>query len=316
MRRNTFLLLAVAALVLLLTPACALTNLLAREEAVVPTPTRTPLPTFTPTPPETPTPVVAPTNTPTPTPVATDTPVPTPTPEASPTPEATPTPELVRLVVNNPTLNVRSGPATNYPQIGEARSGERYDVIGKNAAATWWQIDFNGRPGWVSGQYVAIEGNPDTVQVAANIPAPPAPTRPPAPRPQPTPVPPPAQPTQPPAPQFPYSYVQGSMQSAPNCGTVYIEGKVVDAAGNGINGVTVELEFFGNKVYRVTGEGKNTGEFGYTPLAPENYRTAVPFNLRIVQSEGNPSVQSDTVFIDFRNCDNAGQFTNITFRRN
>jgi hypothetical protein len=97
---------------------------------------------------------------------------------------------------------------------------------------------------------------------------------------------------------------------------VYIEGKVVDAGGNGINGVTVELEFFGNRVYRVTGVGKNTGEFGYTPLSPDFYKSSVPFNLRIVESEANPSQKSDVVPIDFRTCETAGQFTNITFRRN
>ena len=77
MRRNTTLFILIAALVLILTPACALGNLMSRDEAPPPTPTRTPKPTFTPTPLDTPTPVVAPTNTPTATLIETATPVPT-----------------------------------------------------------------------------------------------------------------------------------------------------------------------------------------------------------------------------------------------
>jgi hypothetical protein len=317
MRRKHTLLILVAALVLVLTPACALSNLVAREEAPPPTPTRTPKPTFTPTPLDTPMPIVAPTNTPTPTPLATDTPVPTPTPEVPPTATPTNTPETARAVIDNPTVNVRSGPGTNYSAIGQARNGERYDITGKNAAGNWYQINFNGQSGWVTSQYVVVEGDPASVQVAGNIPA--APVQPTArPRPQPTPTSPPAPPppTQPPQPAYQFSYANGSMVSAANCGSVYIEGKVVDQGGGGVNGIVAELEFFGNKVYRTTGVGKNTGEFGFTPLAPENYRSAVPFNLRLVQSESNPSPLSDTVRIDFRTCEQAGQFSNITFRRN
>ena len=195
MRRNTTLFILIAALVLILTPACALGNLMSRQEAPPPTPTRTPKPTFTPTPLDTPTPVVAPTNTPTATPVETATPVPTNTPEVPPTETPTNTPETARAVINNPTVNVRSGPGTNYSNIGQARNGERYDITGKNAGGNWYQINFNGQTAWVTSQFVVVEGDPNSVQVAANIPAAPVqPTRPPAPRPQPQPTQPPAQP--------------------------------------------------------------------------------------------------------------------------
>jgi hypothetical protein len=151
----------------------------------------------------------------------------TPTPEVPPTPEPTPTPETARLVINNPTLNVRSGPGTNFGIIGQARNGERYDVTGKNAAGNWYQINFNGQTGWVAGQYVVVEGDANTIQVAGNIPAPPVqPTRPPAP----TPVP---QPTAPPPPavssyKFNIALVQRcDRQPAGNWveGTVYIGGQ-------------------------------------------------------------------------------------------
>jgi hypothetical protein len=320
MRHNVKLLTIIAAFVLILTPACALGDLIATEPVPPPTPSITPKPTFTATPPETPTPIVAPSNTPTlaPTPTftpaeptATDTPAePTPT----FTPEASPTSEGARLIIDNPTLNVRRGPGTNYGILGQARDGERYDVTGRNAQSSWWQIDYNGQDGWVSGSYVILEGDPGAVAVAANIPAPP-PTATPVP-PPPTQPPPPAEPTQPPAPQFPYSYVNGSTESAPNCGAVYLKAKVVDSGGNPVNGVTVMLEFFGNRVFRVTGVNESTGQVGFTPLSRDLYRSPVPFNIRLVESESNPSPISDNHFIDFQDCDGAGQFTNITFRRN
>lgn len=236
MHRNKTLLLAVAALLLLITPACALGNLVAKNDAgPAPTPSFTPKPTFTPTVPVVEEPIVAPTFTPTNTPEATPTPADTPTPEASPTPEATATPEMARLVINNPTLNVRSGPGTNFSAIGQARSGERYDVTGKNAAGAWYQINFNGQTGWVAGEYVIVEGDASAIQVAANIPAPPIqPTRPPAPTAAPQPTAPPA-PTSPPASayEFNIALVQGCRpQEAGNWfdGTVYKNRQPVNGA--------------------------------------------------------------------------------------
>ena len=165
MRHNVKLLTIIAALVLLLTPACALGDLFATEPVPPPTPSITPKPTFTATPAETPTPIVAPTNTPTLVPTPTDTPAePTATdtpaePTPTFTPEAIPTSEGARLIIDNPILNVRQGPGTNYSILGQARDGERYDVTGRNSQSSWWQINYNGQNGWVSGSYVILEGD-------------------------------------------------------------------------------------------------------------------------------------------------------------
>ncbi len=287
MRRKHTLLILVAALVLVLTPACALTNLVAREEAPPPTPTRTPKPTFTPTPLDTPTPIVAPTNTPTPTPLATDTPVPTPTPEVPPTATPTNTPETARAVINNPTVNVRSGPGTNYSAIGQARNGERYDITGKNAAGNWYQINFNGQSGWVTSQYVIVEGDPVSVQVAGNIPA--APVQPTArPRPQPTPTSPPAPPppTSPPQPQYPYQLVKGSERCEPNPGSTYFSG-VTRYKNNSLrNGVCVHIAFYGPRNTKCSGcDGVGDGNWGFSPFGgPAPAGTAV--EIYVVQCPG------------------------------
>ncbi|NUQ37353.1 MAG: protein kinase [Caldilineales bacterium] len=108
-------------------------------------------------------------------------------------PTATPAQPAARV---NSVANVRSGPGTQYDRIGVAAAGQRFDITGKNGAETWWQIDFNGRAGWLFADLVSAAGDLGRVSVA---PAPPTPTRvpptatpiPPTPTPiPPTPVPP------------------------------------------------------------------------------------------------------------------------------
>jgi len=110
-------------------------------------------------------------------------------------------------------------------------------------------------------------------------------------------------------------YEQGSMQTAPNCGTVYIEGIVLDRDGGAMDGVTVRLQFFDITDHRVTGAGKPSGEWGFAPLGMEMYHTAVTFHIQLVNSQSDPTARSDLVTINFTGCDAAGQFTNIKFRR-
>jgi hypothetical protein len=87
---------------------------------------------------------------------------------------------------------VRSGPGTAYPRIGEVQQGQKYEITGKNQTGTWWQFNLNGQTGWISGEMVSANAAAKNVQVAANIPAPPAPVQPaPTRAPQPTSPPPP-----------------------------------------------------------------------------------------------------------------------------
>jgi hypothetical protein len=253
---------------MMLASGCALAELVSSNDTdPAPTPSFTPKPTFTPTTPVTIEPIVAPTFTPTATPDATPTPVDTPTPEVPPTPEPTPTPETARLVIDNPTLNVRSGPGTNYGVIGQARNGERYDVTGKNAAGSWYQINFNGQTGWVAGEYVLVEGDANAIQVAASIPAPPVqPTRPPAPTAAPQPTAPPA-PTSPPTPSYPFSLVQGVERCDPNPGTTYFEGFVRRRDNSPMNGVCVHIAFYGPRNTKCSGcDGVGDGAWGFSPF--------------------------------------------------
>ena len=51
-------------------------------------------------------------------------------------------------------MNVRSGPGEDYDRIGGATAGEEFDITGKSADGEWWQIDFDGRSGWIFAPFV------------------------------------------------------------------------------------------------------------------------------------------------------------------
>lgn len=103
--------------------------------------------------------------------VATYTPAPTPTPEFTPTPMATATPQFAELTASS-AANVRSGPGTNYPRIGQLRAGATYRITGKNDAADWWQIDYDSKQGWVSGSVASVSGNTGGISAVKVAPPP------------------------------------------------------------------------------------------------------------------------------------------------
>ncbi len=179
-----------------------------------------------------------------PTPAATATPLPptaTPLPPtAVPTATATPTPAKPRVVADNE-ANLRGGPGTNYPIVGKLAPGKEAEIIGRNSNGDWWRIAWDGAgQAWVAGLVVRVLGPIDTVAVVQNIPAPP-PTN--------TPAPPTATPT-PTGPDFRLIEVRiwnvvenGGFYDGPSvhCGEKReLHVKVLDAAGNPLNGVTVK----------------------------------------------------------------------------
>jgi hypothetical protein len=77
-------------------------------------------------------------------------------------------------LIGGQVVNLREGPGTNYPVVGQLAPGNRYDVTGKDEPGSWWQIDFNGAKAWVIGQLVSAAGDTATVAVATDIPEAPA----------------------------------------------------------------------------------------------------------------------------------------------
>ena len=283
MQHRNWLIVLLGITLIMFTASC---SLMGSQPAPEPTPTRTPWPTFTPTPqgqianahlftvepsqPITNTGDVAvlPTDTPSP--------IPTETPTAAPTPEPpTPTPQPASAIARQ-TVNVRSGPGTNYNIVGRTTAGQRFPIIGKNPAGDWWQIDFNGSPNWIIGRLVDVEGPVDAIVVAANIPAAPVappPTARPQPRPQPTTppavAPPPTSPppAQPATPQYPFSLLKGVETCSPNVGTTYFDGFVRDRSNNPVNGVCVHVAFYGPRNTKCSGcDGVGDGRWGFSPF--------------------------------------------------
>ncbi len=194
------------------------------KPTVTPTPTRTPKPTFTPTPanvvvnPVQPT-AAMPAGQPTaPAPQTTKPPSSKPTATPMP-PTPTPLPKPYVLVKTND-LNVRSGPSTRYPVIGKVNTGQKLNIVGKNAQGTWWKVCcVNGRQGWLIGKKEFVEVGGDLTKVAIAAAPPPPPTRRPTRRPTNTPRP---QPT-----KSPYMFPIAKLQRCdPNAGITYVQGTV------------------------------------------------------------------------------------------
>ena len=76
-----------------------------------------------------------------------------------------PTTPLTPLVTIDSPINVRAGPGTNYAVIGTAAPDELFPITGKSpGAGDWWQINYDGRTGWVYGPLVTAT-NAQDVQV-------------------------------------------------------------------------------------------------------------------------------------------------------
>ena len=104
------------------------------------------------------------------------TPAPIPTPLAPPTPTPIPTPPPCSplITVQARALNVRSGPGTTFSVLGRMSQDETAEVTGRNAAGTWWRINFGTAQGWASSSYVfaSCAENVPIVEVPTPAPTP------------------------------------------------------------------------------------------------------------------------------------------------
>ncbi len=90
-----------------------------------------------------------------------------------------PAPSQPRLTVNIPTINVRTGPSTQYNSVGQLVQGTQVEVVGvaNVGQGQWWQIPFEAAPGglgWVSGNPAFVSAS-NTAFVPV-VDAPPRPT--------------------------------------------------------------------------------------------------------------------------------------------
>lgn len=112
-----------------------------------------------------------------------------------------------------------------------------------------------------------------------------------------------------------FSYVEGSVIAQPNCGSVYLHGKITGVGGEPVDGRTVRLRWWNNVAFNLSGSpgGNNPGAWGFSPLSQEQFHSYQPFIIDIVESQANPVPISNEAPIEFTDCGTAGQFTDITF---
>jgi hypothetical protein len=183
---------------------------------------------------------------------------------------------------------VRSGPGVNYSRIGEVKQGEKFDITGKNQTGAWWQFNYNGQAGWISGEMVSANAAAKNVQVAANIPA--APTAAP---PRPTAVPPPTSPPPPPPAIFAQQGNENRDADDTNFSVVTFWGRLGQTGGNAIGGGYrfkvsapsggAETAFVGEWLNAYPGMG--SAEFRYNAKI-EVPRTAGGFRAVVVDGSG------------------------------
>jgi uncharacterized protein YraI len=111
---------------------------------------------------------------------ATETPTPPPgatataTPPPGETPKATLPPQAALQAAT--VVNVRTGPGTDYPTIGQLKEGDTALVTGRSADGAWWQIVFppnsNGL-GWVSAAYAQANQQAAKAPIVSGPPLPP-----------------------------------------------------------------------------------------------------------------------------------------------
>ncbi|MFI5269780.1 MAG: hypothetical protein ACHQ7M_20575, partial [Chloroflexota bacterium] len=92
------------------------------------------------------------------------------------------------------------------------------------------------------------------------------------------------------------------VDSAPNSGTQYIQGHVVDKNGSGLSGYTLNMDFYGNRATTGT-EGDGLFTFTISTSCPAEQRI---YNIYVVDGQGRQS--SDMKTITYTNCNTAGEF--------
>lgn len=91
----------------------------------------------------------------------------TPVPTRTPTPKPTVMPQL-DAVVSTPSLNVRGGPGTVYPVVGQVTQGDSLPVLARNADGSWLEVTLEDEStGWVFAELVSLSESIDSLPIAA-----------------------------------------------------------------------------------------------------------------------------------------------------
>ena len=79
---------------------------------------------------------------------------------------ATVAPGKPSVSIAGASVNIRSGPGTNYVIVGSASGGNMFEIVGKNSAGTWWQICcVDSANAWIADSVVTTHGDLSQVSV-------------------------------------------------------------------------------------------------------------------------------------------------------
>jgi hypothetical protein len=107
--------------------------------------------------------------------------VPTTAPQIPPTPVPTQF-RPVSIPANGPcsvassqgaAINVRSGPSTSFPAIAQLPNNQVALVIGRLPDGSWYQVNYSGLTGWISGSVVIVGGLCGSIPNVTPTPIPP-----------------------------------------------------------------------------------------------------------------------------------------------
>jgi SH3-like domain-containing protein len=75
-------------------------------------------------------------------------------------------------------INLRAGPGTNYPVVGQFTKEDTAKATGQNESNDWWQIDLenDSQPAWVLAELVALNDNVNNIPIVETPTPPPTPT--------------------------------------------------------------------------------------------------------------------------------------------
>jgi uncharacterized protein YraI len=241
-------------------------------------------------------------------------------PTATPAPvvaEAADTTATGPVAVADGLINVRSGPGTEYELVGALQPAVAVGIVARSPAGDWWEVELaDGQSGWVLGQLVQTSGDTAAIAIAADIPAPP-----------PTSTPAPAQASEPAAVATEASIAEATATAVPEgpdfrliekrLWEVYENGGaldgptvtcgakrelivvVLDAAGQRINGVTVQA-LLGAKESFVTGaQGKGDGQVEFVLGGGQDVTITRDSDGREVTADVAPGLTTDPRAIPF-----------------
>jgi hypothetical protein len=80
----------------------------------------------------------------------------------TPPPASQPPPAGSQTATTQVNLRLRSGPAVSFPTLTVASAGSTVAVVGRNAAADWFQVQFAGQTGWMAAWFLNLSSGSAT----------------------------------------------------------------------------------------------------------------------------------------------------------